>query len=85
VSASPLVIRNAGETTIRTRTYGQPEYRLIARFDDGDQWLALPKDLRPGDTAEIPLRVTGEVVRLYHALQDVPMLDGDPWETARVR
>lgn len=85
VSANPLVVRNAGSTTIRTRTYGQPEYRLIARFASGDQWLALPKDLRPGESVEIPLRMAGDTVRLYHALQDIPMLDDEPWETARVR
>ena len=85
VSANPLIVRNIGATTIRTRTYGQPEYRLIARFEDGDQWLALPRDLRPGETAELPLRIAGDVVRLHHALQDVPMIDAEPWETARVR
>ncbi|HEX8408800.1 MAG TPA: glycosyltransferase [Thermoanaerobaculia bacterium] len=92
VSVKPLVVRNAGTTTIRTRTYAEPEYRLIAKLFDGeklvqDQWLALSKDLHPGDTAEIPFeqRAHATELRLYHALQDIPMLDAEPWETARVR
>ncbi len=91
VSADPLVIRNTGDATIRTRVYGQPGYRLIVKWLDGDvvihdQWLALPKDLHPGETAEIPLPWRkGGTIRLYHALQDVPMLEPVPWGTARVR
>ena len=91
VSADPLVIRNTGDATIRTRVYGAPEYRLIVKWLDGDvvvhdQWLALPKDLHPGETAEIDLpRRNADTIRLYHALQDVPMLEPEPWGTARVR
>ncbi len=86
VSADPLVIRNVGDATIRTLVYGQPEYRLIAKWLDGDAWLSLPKDLHPGETAEIalPSQATG-TIRLYHALQDIPMLEPEPWGTARVR
>src|SRR5688500_829870 len=36
-------IRNAGTSVIRTRTYGEPELRLIT----DDKWLALPCDLHP--------------------------------------
>jgi glycosyltransferase involved in cell wall biosynthesis len=93
VSADPLVVRNAGPDTILTRTWGQPEYRLIVKLFDGervveDRWLALPKDLHPGETAELPFvprAKTATTLRLYHALQDVPMLEPEPWETARVR
>ncbi|MGZ5444864.1 MAG: glycosyltransferase [Thermoanaerobaculia bacterium] len=91
VSADPLIIRNTGDATIRTRVYGAPEYRLIVKWLDGDvvvhdQWLALPKDLHPGETAEIDLpRRNADTIRLYHALQDVPMLEPEPWGTARVR
>ena len=92
VSASPLVIRNAGAATIRTRTYGEPEYRLIARVFAGrivvqDQWLSLPKDLHPGESVEVPfdIRAAGDTLRLYHALQDVPMLEPEPWGSERVR
>ena len=71
VSANPLVIRNAGTTTIRTRVYGQPEYRLIVRSASGDEWLSLPKDLHPGETVELQVR-TRDAFTIHHALQDVP-------------
>lgn len=84
VSARPLVVRNAGDTIIRTRTYGEPEYRLIVRFADGDRWVSLPKDLAPGETAEIDVRGVGPFT-LHHALQDIPMLDPEPWAASDVR
>ncbi len=66
-----------------TRTYGQPEYRLIAQvMQDGrvvdDRWLALPRDVRPGETVTIDYtpRAAG-TLRLYHALQDVPLVEVD--------
>jgi glycosyltransferase involved in cell wall biosynthesis len=70
VSKRPLVIRNAGSTAIRTRTYGQPEYRLIVRSASGDEWLALPKDLHPGESVELQARATEFTI--HHALQDIP-------------
>jgi hypothetical protein len=85
-----VTIRNRGAFTIRTRTYGQPEYRLIAKLFTGeaevqDRWLALPGDLRPGQTATLsfPRRSEGTTLRLYHALQDVPMLDPEPFAEVR--
>jgi glycosyltransferase involved in cell wall biosynthesis len=70
ISKTPLIIRNAGPTTIRTRTYGQPEYRLIVRSASGDEWLSLPKDLHPGETVELTPRATEFTI--HHALQDIP-------------
>jgi hypothetical protein len=85
-----LTVKNAGASTICTRTYGQPEYRLIAKLFAGeaqvqDRWLGLPRDLGPGETATLafPRRAEGTTVRLYHALQDVPMLDPEPWAEVR--
>ncbi len=81
ITANTITLRNTGTTTLPTRTYGQPEYRLIAQLFDGDRlvddrWLALPCDLRPGETAEIPNPFTREgTLRLYHAIQDIPMLE----------
>jgi hypothetical protein len=81
-----VTLKNVGAFTIRTRTYGEPEYRLIAKqFDGGvqvdDRWLALPRDLAPGETATIafPRRHHATTLRLYHALQDVPMLEPEPF------
>ena len=81
-----ITVKNIGDATIRTRTYGQPEYRLLAKLFDGgvqlqDRWLALPRDLRPGEEATVELPRIGDptVLRLYHALQDIPMLEPQPW------
>lgn len=81
-----ITVRNRGAATILTRTYGEPEYRLIAKLFDGgaevqDRWLALPRDLAPGDVATLsfPRRATGTTLRLYHAMQDIPMLDEPAW------
>ena len=86
VERDAIVVRNDGTDTIGTRTYGQPEYRMIAKLFDGDRevqdrWLALPCDLRPGDVATIAFerRAHATTLRLYHALQDVPMLEPEPW------
>jgi hypothetical protein len=85
-----VTLRNDGPFTIRTRAYGQPEYRLIAKLFDGeaevqDQWLSLPCDLAPGATAAIafPRRANATTLRLYHALQDIPMLDAAPFAEVR--
>jgi glycosyltransferase involved in cell wall biosynthesis len=85
-----VTIRNRGPYTIRTRTYGEREYRLIAKLFDGDvavqdRWLSLPRDLAPGETATLtfPRRAAGSTLRLYHALQDVPMLEPEAWAEVR--
>ncbi len=86
-------VRNDGNATIPTRTYGQPEYRLIAKLFDGgrqvqDRWLALPRDLRPGDVVELTfprIAKSATTLRLYHALQDIPIVDDAAWEVIDVR
>lgn len=92
VEADDIVItlKNNGASTICTRTYDQPEYRLIAKLFDGDaqvqdRWLSLPRDLATGETATIafPRRAHGTTLRLYHALQDVPMIDPAPFAEVR--
>lgn len=84
-----ITLKNMGTFTIATRTYDQPEYRLIAKLFDGehvvqDRWLGLPRDLAPGESATIafPRRGEGSTLRLYHALQDVPMLEPEPFAEA---
>ena len=85
-----MTLKNNLAFTICTRTYGQPEYRLIAKLFDGDaevqdRWLSLPRDLAPGESATLafPRRAEGTTLRLYHALQDVPMLDPEPFAEVR--
>jgi glycosyltransferase involved in cell wall biosynthesis len=80
-SAHAITLRNDGHAIIRTRTYGQPEYRLIAQVVAGgrvvdDRWLALPRDVAPGEsvTVDYTPRAAG-ALRLYHALQDIPLVE----------
>jgi glycosyltransferase involved in cell wall biosynthesis len=69
-----IVIRNAGDFTLRTRTYGQPGYRLIVN----GKWLELPRDLAPGEEAEIPAP-EAKRIRLVHGLQGIPVVDETPF------
>lgn len=86
-----LTLQNNGSATIATRTYGQPEYRLIAKLFDGetqvqDRWLSLPCDLGPGSTATLPFPLrakSGARLTLHHALQDVPIVDHEPFAEVR--
>ena len=88
-----LTLRNSGDAPILGRTYGQPVYRLIAKVLRGheviqDRWLGLDGDLLPNATTEVSFATIGEGDRLtlQHALQDIPMLDPEPFaEVALVR
>ena len=72
-----ITLRNTGDLTLKARTYGEPAYRLIAKWDGGDKWLELPKDLAPGEEVTIKAPHKGPL-RLYHALESIPMLDPEP-------
>jgi glycosyltransferase involved in cell wall biosynthesis len=86
-----IVLRNSGDFTLRTRTYGEPGYRLMMLTFDGnavidDRWVELPRDLRPGDAAEVALPRARGTLRLYHAIEGIPMIAPEPFaelETAR--
>src|SRR3954447_8409039 len=86
-----VILRNIGDFTIRTRSYEQPGYRLIMLTFDGDsviddRWIELPRDLRPGDAASVPLPHLRGTLRLYHAMEGIPMIAPEPFaelETAR--
>ncbi|HEX7151867.1 MAG TPA: glycosyltransferase family 4 protein [Thermoanaerobaculia bacterium] len=88
-----LTLRNDGTTTLRTRSYGEPGYRLLVKLFDGDvvvqdRWLELPGDVAPEGIIEVTLRVDprAKTLRLYHALESIPMLEPEPWsEVALVR
>jgi hypothetical protein len=86
-----VTLQNIGAFTIETRTYGEPEYRLIVKLFDrdavvDDRWLSLPCDLAPNATTTIafPRRHDATTLRFYHALQDVPMLEPEPFALAEV-
>ncbi|MFZ2493359.1 MAG: glycosyltransferase family 4 protein, partial [Thermoanaerobaculia bacterium] len=88
-----IEIRNTGDAALRGRTYSEPAYRLIAKVvADGkvvqDCWLELPGDLEPGASATLgfPL-LAGHprfTLQLFHALQQLPMLEPEAWATAEV-
>ncbi|HEV7922100.1 MAG TPA: glycosyltransferase [Thermoanaerobaculia bacterium] len=83
-----LTVKNTGDVTLRTRAYGEPAYRILAKLFDGereldDRWLELPGDLQPGAEMQIEVPTKeGATLRLYHALQGVPMLQPEPWYAA---
>ena len=72
-------LRNTGDSTLKAKSYGQPGYRVIVKWDGGDRWVELPGDLGPGETVEIPAPHAGPL-RLYHALESIPMLDPEPFD-----
>ena len=74
-----VVLRNTGDFTLRTRSYGQPGYRLMMLTFDGhtvidDRWVELPRDLRPGDATEVKLPRVDGTLRLYHAMEGIPIV-----------
>lgn len=69
-----IVIRNAGDFTLRTRTYGQPGYRLIVN----GKWLELPRDLAPGEETDVPAPAAKKL-RLVHGIQGIPVVDEKPF------
>lgn len=91
IESESIVLRNRGEATIRTRTWGQPEYRLIVRFHLGDgttqdRWVALPGDLLPGMEMAVPVGLIAGSTRLelHHALQGIPVVPEAPWAAAEL-
>ena len=83
-----LTLKNTGDFTIRTRVYGEPGYRLIAKLFEGereivDRWIELPRDVAPGERATVSVpHKPGATLRLYHAIEGIPMLDPEPWYAA---
>jgi hypothetical protein len=87
-----LTIRNGGESTLRTRVYGSPGYRLIAKiFYNGgeiyDRWLEFPRDLAPGETTtvELPGTLGSGTLALYHAMEGIPMLAPEAWARVAIQ
>ena len=72
--ADRIVLKNAGDVTLRTRTYGQPAYRLIVN----GLWRELPRDLPPGEETEIAAPAERPIA-LIHAMQGIPLVDAQPF------
>jgi glycosyltransferase involved in cell wall biosynthesis len=74
-----IVLRNTSDITLRTRSYGQPGYRLMMLVFNGqtvidDRWVELSRDLRPGDSTEVALPRVDGTLRLYHAIEGIPIV-----------
>jgi hypothetical protein len=80
-----FVFQNEGGATLRTRDYGQPGYRVIAKLFDnakqiGARWVELPRDLAPGEQTSVTIPIGNATrVRFYHALQGIPIIDETPF------
>jgi len=90
-TASAITIRNDGEATLRAAAYGELAYRIIVKGFDGDtqrfdRWLSLPRDLAPGDetTLELPPHLDATSLRLYHAIESVPMPEPEAFAVAAI-
>jgi glycosyltransferase involved in cell wall biosynthesis len=84
LNGDAIVLRNAGDFTLRTRSYGEPGYRLMMLTFDGDaviddRWVELPRDLHPGDATEVALPRARGTLRLYHAIEGVAMIAPEPF------
>jgi glycosyltransferase involved in cell wall biosynthesis len=90
LSGDRLALRNAGDFTLQTRSYGQPGYRLMMLTFDGDtviddRWIELPRDLRPGEVTEVALPSVNGTLRLYHAMDGISIVVPEAFaEFARV-
>jgi len=92
LTGNTLTIRNDGQSTLRTREYGFPGYRLIAKiFYNGgeiyDRWLEFPCDLAPGETTtvELPGTLGSGTLALYHAMEGIPMLAPEAWARVAIQ
>ena len=79
-----ISLRNAGDVTLRTHSYGQPGYRLMMLVFDGDtviddRWIELSRDLRPGDVAAVALPPVDGTLRLYHVIDGIPTVMPEPF------
>ncbi|HEX7421594.1 MAG TPA: glycosyltransferase family 4 protein [Thermoanaerobaculia bacterium] len=72
-----VTLKNLGDTTLLAGEYGQPGYRAILKLGDTDRWVALPGDLRPGESVEIPFQGSGRLT-LTNALEGIAIVDETP-------
>ena len=78
-----LTLRNDGAGTIRSRVYGEPGYRILIKFFDrgrevSDRWMELPGDLPHGGAVSLEVPLEGPVLRIYHVLEGIPLVDTRP-------
>ncbi len=89
-----ITIRNTGDAALRTRSYGEPGYRMIAKLYDAtgevaNRWIEMDRDLAPESDAIIrwtpPVSPGRFVLTLHHATEGLPMLEAPEWFRAEVR
>ncbi len=88
-STNVIEVRNDGDNSIRTRTYGESGYRLITKvFDAGreifDRWIELPGDLAPGQAVSLQVTLPRGRLALYHAIEGIPLLEREAWAHAAI-
>jgi hypothetical protein len=81
-NGATATLRNTGTSTLRAGEYGQPGYRAVLKFFDGqkqtaDRWVALPRDLHPGEQVDIDTQ-SAQRITLTHALEGIPLVDETP-------
>jgi glycosyltransferase involved in cell wall biosynthesis len=65
----------------RPRDAGAPSAESLQVIHD--EWLALPRDLAPGETCDVELRLQSRhdalELRLFDAIEGIPAVDTEPW------
>ena len=84
-NGTSLILRNDGDMVLRAGEYGQPGYRAVLKFGDRDRWVALPRDLAPGESVAIDAPVGAQRVTLTHALEGIPIVDETPAAAVELR
>ncbi|MGZ5494840.1 MAG: glycosyltransferase family 4 protein [Thermoanaerobaculia bacterium] len=84
-NGTSLILRNDGDTVLRAGEYGQPGYRAVLKFGDRDRWVALPRDLAPGEGVAIDAPAGAQRVTLTHALEGIPIVDETPAAVVELR
>jgi glycosyltransferase involved in cell wall biosynthesis len=84
-NGTSLILRNDGDTVLRAGEYGQPGYRAVLKFGDRDRWVALPRDLAPGEGVAIDAPEGAQRVSLTHALEGIPIVDETPAADVELR
>lgn len=82
-----VTLTNRGSETLHAATVGLPGYRVVfkattARGPVWDRWVALPGDLRPGESIELRVEIPvgdAEHLELVHALEGIPSIGEKPF------
>ncbi len=86
-----LTLKNNGASTLQTHVYGQPGYRAVIKLMSNnrevqDRWIELPRDVHPGESVDITISLYADAdsVRLFNALESIPIVDQEPASVAEI-